>query len=30
MAIVSPVRALMQKVLPPQALKESTLSFTVG
>ena len=30
MAIVSPVRALMQKVLSPQALKESTLSLTVG
>jgi len=29
-AIVSPVKALMQRVLPAQVLRESTLSLTVG
>jgi transcription-repair coupling factor (superfamily II helicase) len=29
-AVVSPVKALMQKALPPRGLKGSTLSFTVG
>jgi len=28
--VISPVKALMQKVLPPSALKESTLSLSIG